>query len=80
MNTKPLPPEKVSIAVARIAAWRVAPTQPVLCPVCEAPGLTILDQSARPYAEWYALTRAACGLDATLQLPLAPPSPGGDLS
>jgi len=79
MPQKPLPPEKMIVALQRIAAWRAAPDDPVLCPVCDAQGLTIVDQSARPYAEWYALTCAACGLDATIQLPMAPPFPGGDV-
>ncbi|MGZ5823328.1 MAG: hypothetical protein ACXWJ2_05235, partial [Hyphomicrobium sp.] len=51
--------------------------RPVACPVCEA-GLAILDQSARPYAEWYALSCAACGLKATINVPLGPPVPGSD--
>jgi hypothetical protein len=71
-----LPAEKMSVALQRIATWRAAPSDPVACPVCEAAGLTITDQSARPYAEWYALKCAACGLDATIQLPMAPPIPG----
>jgi hypothetical protein len=73
-----LPAEKMGVALTRIAAWRSAPDEPVACPVCETAGLAILDQSARPYAEWYALTCPACGLDATIQLPMAPPFPGGD--
>ncbi len=76
--SSPLPPDKIGIALQRIAAWRVDPSAPVACPACEAVGLTIIDRSARPYAEWYALTCAACGLDASLQVPLAPPIPGGD--
>jgi len=75
-----LPADKMGIALTRIAAWRVAPSQPVACPVCEAWGLSIVDQSARPYAEWYALTCPACGLNATIQLPMAPPIPGGDVT
>jgi hypothetical protein len=78
MTTKPLPPDKVHTALQRIAAWRAAPAEPVACPVCEAPGLAILDQSARPYAEWYALSCAACGLKATINVPLGPPVPGSD--
>jgi hypothetical protein len=73
-----LPAEKISVALARIAAWRAAPGQLVACPACEAAGLVIIDQSARPYAEWYALTCAACGLNATLHIPLGPPVPGSD--
>ena len=60
------------LALGRIAAWRASPAETVACPVCEARGLRILDQSARPYAEWYALSCAACGLEATINLPMAP--------
>ena len=78
MPQRQLPPDKMLLALQRIAAWRAAPDQPVACPVCEAAGLAILDHSARPYAEWYALTCAACGLNATLHLPLGPQVPGSD--
>jgi len=78
MAPQALSPEKLSEALARIAAWRVAPGGPVACPVCEAAGVTILDQSARPYAEWYALSCAACGLKATINVPLGPQVPGSD--
>ena len=53
------------------------PTSPSPAPYA-APGLAIIDQSARPYAEWYALTCAACGLNATINIPLGPPVPGSD--
>ena len=78
MTGKPLPPDKLRTALHRIAAWRTAPGEAVACPVCEAPGLEILDQSARPYAEWYALSCAACGLKATINVPLGPQVPGSD--
>lgn len=78
MAQRALPAEKVGVAVQRIAAWRASPDQPVACPACDASGLKIVDQSARPYAEWYALTCEACGLNASLQLPMAPPNPGSD--
>ncbi len=73
-----LPADKMRTALTRIAAWRAAPSEPVACPVCEAAGLAIVDRSARPYAEWYVLTCAACNLDATIHLPMAPPIPGVD--
>jgi hypothetical protein len=78
MTQQSLPPDKLTIALARIAAWRIAPEAPVACPVCEVAGLVILDQSARPYAEWYALSCAACGLKATINVPLGPRIPGSD--
>ena len=68
-----LPADKIGAALASITAWRLDPDQPVACPACGAPGLTIIDQSARPVAEWYALSCPACGLDHTLHIPLAPP-------
>ncbi|KAB2918436.1 MAG: hypothetical protein F9K29_07630 [Hyphomicrobiaceae bacterium] len=57
----------------RIAAWRVDPARPVACPLCGTEGLKIIDRSARPYAEWYALSCSACGLDETLHIPLGQP-------
>ena len=56
------------IALRRIAAWRLAPAEPVACPACDQPGLVVIDRSARPHAEWYALACAACGLDETLHV------------
>jgi hypothetical protein len=73
-----LPADKMGVALQRIAAWRASPSDQIACPVCEARTLKILDRSARPYAEWYVLTCAACGLDASIQVPMAPPFPGGD--
>jgi transcription elongation factor Elf1 len=69
----PLPPEKMGAALASITAWRLDHDAIVTCPVCAAAGLKIIDQSTRPYAEWYALSCSACGLDATVHIPLAPP-------
>jgi hypothetical protein len=70
--------DKVRLALDRINAWRADPQASVACPVCEAAGLQILDQSARPYAEWYALTCPACGLTATINVPMSPHVPSGD--
>lgn len=76
--TNILPAEKLKVAMQRIAAWRLAPAEPVACPVCEAPGLEIVDRSTRPYAEWYALWCPSCGLDHTIHVPMAPRVPSGD--
>jgi predicted RNA-binding Zn-ribbon protein involved in translation (DUF1610 family) len=69
----PLPPEIIGAALESITAWRLDHDAAVACPMCGALGLKIIDQSARPYAEWYALTCTECGLDATVHIPLAPP-------
>jgi hypothetical protein len=58
----------------RVAAWRVDPGVAVACPVCSAPGLQIIDRSARPHAEWYALSCHSCGLDETLHIALGSPA------
>jgi hypothetical protein len=78
MPKQPLPADRMPAALQRIAAWRSSPADPISCPVCEAQGLLIIDQSARPHAEWYALACAACGLDAAVHIPMAPQMPGGD--
>jgi hypothetical protein len=74
----PLPPDRLRLALERIAAWRLAPREPVACPVCEATGLDIVDRSTRPYAEWYALSCPSCGLEHTIHIPMAPTMPSGD--
>jgi predicted RNA-binding Zn-ribbon protein involved in translation (DUF1610 family) len=66
----PLTAEQVTEAMRRVAAWRAEPGTPVACPACGTPGLGVVDRSARPHAEWYALTCPACGLDETLHIPL----------
>jgi hypothetical protein len=72
----PLTAEQQREAVRRVAAWRADPRRPAACPACGAEGLTIVDRSARPHAEWYALTCTACGLNETLHIALgaAPPT------
>jgi transcription elongation factor Elf1 len=72
----PLTAEQQRASAARIAEWRADPQRPVACPVCGVEGLTIVDRSARPHAEWYALSCTACGLNETLHIPLgaAPPA------
>ncbi|MGB4866645.1 MAG: hypothetical protein WBP38_12205 [Hyphomicrobium sp.] len=68
-----LPPDKLGVALSGVTAWRMSPDEPVACPLCDAYGLKIVDQSVRPYSEWYALSCPACGLEHTLHIPLAPP-------
>jgi hypothetical protein len=70
--------EQLREAARRIAAWRADPEVPVACPACGKPGLAIVDRSARPHAEWYALTCSACGLSETLNIPLGPAVPSLD--
>ena len=64
-------------ALTIIAGWRTDPDAQVACPRCGQAGLAIADRSARPYAEWYHLGCAACGLDETIHIPLGPPVVGG---
>ena len=65
-----LSPDQQRQIIGTIAAWRIDPAAPVACPSCGRPGLVIVDRSARPHAEWYALACASCGLDETLHIPL----------
>ena len=60
-------------AMRNIALWRADPRAPVACPACGKLGLAVVDRSARPYAEWYALSCAACGLSETVNVPLGAP-------
>jgi len=73
-----LPADKLREALARIAAWRLAPADPVACPVCEVQGLEVDDRSTRPYAEWYVLSCPSCGLAHTIHIPMSPSLPGGE--
>ena len=66
----PLTAEQQREAMRRVAAWRAEPARPVACPACEKAGLEVIDRSARPHAEWYALYCPACGLSETLHIPL----------
>ena len=72
-----LPADKIGAALASVTSWRLDGDRPVACPICGDLGLAITDQSARPYAEWYALSCALCGLEGTVQIPLGPPVAGG---
>ncbi len=69
--------ELMPLVLERIAAWQQQPNAPVACPHCGTSGLAIIDRSARPYAEWYAVSCAACGLDETIHIPLGPAVMGG---
>jgi hypothetical protein len=66
--------DKLAEAYRRVTAWRADAGAPADCPACGSAGLAIIDRSARPYAEWYALSCAACGLDETLHIPLGVPT------
>jgi hypothetical protein len=70
----PLTAEQQRKALHSIAEWRSnGQTQQARCPACWKPGLTIIDRSARPHAEWYALACADCGLNETVHIPLSAP-------
>ncbi len=66
----------LAAALARIAQWRGHPSRTLECPLCGAPGLVVVDRSARPHAELYHLSCARCGLDDNVNVPLAG-HPGG---
>lgn len=74
MGNESLTYEETQRALTGINAWRVDPDAEAICPRCSCLGLEVIDCSARPYTEWFALKCAACGLDQQLAIPLAPPS------
>ncbi len=74
----PLTADETREAYRRINVWRAAPSEPVACPACNAPGLVVVDRSSRPYAEWYALSCAVCGLSVTLNVPMSAPQQSYD--
>lgn len=74
----PLSQAEAVEAFRRVAAWRADPAASVACPACNAPGLAVIDRSARPYAEWYALECTQCGLNETLSIPMSAPMPSLD--
>ena len=57
-------------AIRSIAAWRADSWCAGRLSGVRASRLAIIDRSARPHAEWYALTCPACGLSETLHIPL----------
>jgi transcription elongation factor Elf1 len=78
MAERRLAADQFAVAVAAVALWRATPDARMTCPACAHPGLSVADHSARPHAEWYRLTCAACGLDEMLAIPLGAALPGGD--
>lgn len=68
---------ELAAALAVIAQWRTDPEAALDCLRCGAAGLGVADRSARPHAEWYQLSCAACGLEETIHIPLGPPASGG---
>lgn len=70
MNGNSLPPGRIREALAAVTAGRLNRGAAVPCPVCGHAGLMVEDRSARPHAEWYALSCASCGLDDTIHIPM----------
>lgn len=74
-NPKP-PGVPNSDLMALVAKWRHEPETPISCPLCEAETLSIIDKSARPYAEWYAFDCQTCQWRYDMHVPLSGPMPG----
>lgn len=72
-GTDQLTAVELAKVLPRIMAWRIDPDGLVQCPRCDRPGLHVIDRSARPYAEWYALSCSSCQLEATVHIPMAGP-------
>ena len=61
-----------------VLAWKNNGQGTQACPRCGAPGLAVVDRSARPYSEWFELSCMACNLQVTMHTPLAP-TPGASV-
>lgn len=64
-------------AMLRLRAWQRDRKAVLTCPNCNASGLTIIDRSARPHAEWYVFKCESCGLDDVIQIPMSAHRPLG---
>lgn len=62
-------PELLDKAIKSVRAWERKDTDNVICPVCGAANLDVVDQSARPHTLWFALSCNACGLDEAICIP-----------
>ena len=75
-------PEAPSAARRAITQWQAGggsePSRDIACPLCGAAGLSVIDRSARPHSEWYALNCTACGLDEAIAIPLGAAIPRHD--
>lgn len=72
-----LSPDELKLALEVIAIRHSNAEAALTCPRCSATGLSLVDRSSRPYAEWYQLSCQACSLDETIHIPLGPPVMGG---
>ncbi|MCB1528185.1 MAG: hypothetical protein KDJ45_10835 [Hyphomicrobiaceae bacterium] len=63
----------VQAALMQVRHWQADQNSALTCPVCGASGLQIVDRSARPFADWYAFSCEACGLDDHIHIPLPTP-------
>jgi hypothetical protein len=72
-----LTPDEHDKVMALLAAWRLDPEASYVCPRCDLEGLVVVDRSARPHAEWYTVSCAACSLETTIHVPLGARVPGG---
>lgn len=61
---------EVDAAMRIIRAWHADPKAEYACPLCTAPGVVVIDRSARPHADWYAFKCDACGLDDAISIPV----------
>jgi transcription elongation factor Elf1 len=72
-----LSPDELKLSLKAIALRHSDADAVLTCPRCGATGLSLVDRSARPYAEWYQISCRACNLDETVHIPLGPPVMGG---
>jgi hypothetical protein len=60
----------VAELIPLLRVWQHHKDKPVACPICATGSLTIVDRSARPHREWYAISCASCGFEKTVGVSL----------
>lgn len=61
--------ELTAKAITQVRRWEAGERDDLMCPMCGAKGLQIVDKSARPHMAWFDLTCAACGLHEAVAVP-----------
>ena len=62
--------DEVRAAYKLVREWEADMEGVHTCFRCGKPGIKVIDRSARPHAEWYAMSCASCGLDDALNIPM----------
>lgn len=64
-------PQIAERAMLAIRAWERGERQDedLVCPICDATGLQVVDKSVRPHTAWFELICRRCGLSEAVAIP-----------